>query len=182
MGSPRKIKETKVDIFQNEAAESKSIVLAEYKGLTVKEMEDLRKKLREVGGRLRVVKNTLARVAFHNIGIDTLDADLNGQVAFVFSQADAVTGVKVASAFARTKEAFVLRSGWFEGKRLNLDEVKSLANLPSKKELQSSFVGLLSAPITAFVMTLTAPLSEFIATLEAKAAKMEKTEPVEATA
>jgi large subunit ribosomal protein L10 len=176
MGSPRKIKETKVDTFQNEAAESKSIILAEYKGLTVKEMEELRGKLREVGGRLRVFKNTLARVAFHNLGIDTLDNDLNGQVAFVFSQTDAVTGVKVANAFARTKETFVLRSGWFEGKRLNLDEVKSLANLPTKKELQANFVGLLAAPLTSFVVTLTAPLSEFIATLEAKAAKMESAE------
>jgi large subunit ribosomal protein L10 len=177
MGSPRKIKETKIDVFQNEVSESKAIVLAEYKGLTVHEMESLRGKLREVGGQLRVVKNTLAKVAFHNLGIQDLDHDLNGQVAFVFSIKDPVTGTKIANQFSREKEAFKLRSGWFEGKRLNLEEVKNLANLPSKKELQAGFVGLLAAPLTQFVNILTAPLQEFIATLEAKAAKMETAEP-----
>jgi large subunit ribosomal protein L10 len=182
MGSPRKIKETKVDIFQKEVSESKAVVLAEYKGLTVHEMEELRGKLREVGSQLRVVKNTLAKVAFHNLGIQDLDHDLNGQVAFVFSKTDAVTGTKVASQFSKTKEAFILRSGWFEGKRLSLDEVKSLANLPSRKELQANFVGLLAAPLMQFVATLTAPLSEFIATLEAKAAKMDTGEAAEPAA
>jgi len=176
MGSPRKIKESKIDLFQNEVTESKAIVLAEYKGLTVHDMEDLRRKLREAGGRLRVFKNTLARVAFHNLGIEALDDDLTGQVAFVFSKKDAVTGTKVASQFAKQKEAFKLRSGWFDGRRLSLEEVKSLASLPSKKELQAGFVGLLAAPLTEFVVTLCAPLQEFLATLDAKVAKMEKIE------
>jgi large subunit ribosomal protein L10 len=173
MGSPRKIKETKIELFQNTVNESKAIVLAEYKGLTVHELESLRGKLREVGSQLRVVKNTLAKVAFHNLGINELDPDLNGQIAFVFSKADAVTGTKVANQFSKEKEAFKLRSGWFQGKRLNLEEIKSLANLPSKKELQAAFVGLLAAPVNQFVLTLTAPLSEFIATLEARAAKID---------
>lgn len=76
---------------------------------------------------------------------------------------------------------FKIRSGWFEGQRLDVEGIKSLANLPSKHELQSRFVGTLAAPLSAFIMTLTAPISEFIATLDAKVAKMEastEAEPV----
>jgi large subunit ribosomal protein L10 len=173
MGSPRKIKEVKVESFQNDISGARAVLLAEYKGLRVKELEDLRKKLKEVGAHLRVVKNTLARVAFHNIGVEALDNDLGGQVAFVINATDAVAGAKVASAFAKENEGFKLRSGWFDGRRLNLDEVKSLASMPSRKELQARFVGLLKAPLSEFATTLIAPLQEFIGTLEAKAAKME---------
>jgi len=176
MGSPRKIKETKIEKFQNEVKSTRAIVLAEYKGLTVHELEDLRVKLRAAGGHLRVIKNTLARVAFNSLGIEDLNTDLGGQVAFVFSDRDAVLGPKVANDFAKKNEVFKIRSGWFDGKRLSLEEVKSLANLPSKIELQARLVGLLTAPVNEFVVTLCAPIQEFIATLEAKVSKMEKME------
>lgn len=176
MGSPRQIKANKISQFQNEVASAQSIVLAEYKGLTVKELQDLRIKLREVGAHLRVIKNTLARVAFHNLGIDAMDKDLGGQVAFVVSTQDPISGTKVASDFARRNELFVLRSGWFNGQRLTLEEVKALASMPSRDELRARFVGLLSAPVNDFVCTLMAPLQEFLATLQAKASKMEKPE------
>jgi large subunit ribosomal protein L10 len=173
MGSPRKTKETKIDKFRDEVKSTKAILLAEYKSLTVHELEDLRIKLRDAGGHLRVIKNTLARVAFNSLGIQELNMDLGGQVAFVFSDRDPVLGTKVANEFARQNEVFKIRSGWFDGKRLNLEEVKSLANLPSKSELQARVVGLLSAPLNEFVVTLCAPIQEFIATLEAKVSKME---------
>lgn len=176
MGSPKKIKAAQVDRFQKEVSEAKAVVLAEYKGLTVQELEELRKKLRLAGGHVRIIKNTLARVALHNLGIHDLDGDLSGQVAFVFSNRDAVAGTKAVSDFAGEKQAFVIRSGWFEGRRLSLEEVKSLANLPSREELQARFVGLLCAPLTDFVVTLRAVLSEFIGTLDARAAKMQSAE------
>ena len=176
MGSPRSNKERKINNFQSEVSASKTMLLAQYKGLTVHDLEELRKKLKEVGGHLRVIKNTLARVAFHNLGMEGLDEDLGGQVAFVFSNRDAVVGVKVASDFAKDKEAFILRSGWFDGRRLDLEGVKTLASLPSRAQLQARFVGTLSAPLSDFVVTMMAPIQEFIATLEAKIARMEKAE------
>lgn len=106
MGAPRKIKETKVDHFEGEIKGAKAIVLAEYKGLTVHQLEDLRKTLRDAGGHLRVMKNTLAKVAFHNLGIEDMDIDLGGQVAFVFSDTDPVGGTKVANDFARKNDIF----------------------------------------------------------------------------
>jgi large subunit ribosomal protein L10 len=180
MQSPKQIKEQKVSRFQAEVAESKAMVLAEYKGLTVKDLEDLRRKLRDAGAHLRVVKNTLAGVAFHNLGIDSLDPDLGGQVAFVLSTKDAVTGTKVASDFAKANTLFVLRSGWFDGRKLTLDDIKALAALPSRDELRARFIGTLIAPLNDFILTFQAPLQELIGTLDAKIAKMEAEAPVAA--
>ena len=171
MSSPRAIKEEKVKEFQEVVAAAKTIVLAEYKGLTVDKLEDLRTKLREAGGRLQVIKNTLARVALHNAGIEDLDAELTGQVAFVFSNEDAVGGTKVAQAFSRANEAFKIRAGYFNNRKLDIAAVRELANLPGRSELQARLVGTLSAPLTQFVGTITAPLREFVGTLDAYSLK-----------
>jgi large subunit ribosomal protein L10 len=152
--------------------ESVTMILADYKGLTVYEMEDLRRKVREVGGQVSVIKNTLAKVALNDLEIDALDGDLNGQIAFVFSKADAVVGTKAAFDFSRGKKNFKLVAGFFDGHRLSSEQVLELAKLPSRDELQGRFVGLLIAPITDFVGTLQAPHREFIGTLEARAKKL----------
>ena len=172
MSAPRLIKEKKVEEFQESIRNSKAVLLAEYKGLTVHEMEELRLKLREVGGRMKVIKNTLARTAFNSLEIYDLDPDLVNQVAFVFSVEDAVGGTKAAHKFGREHDKFVLKSGYFDGNRIDIDAIKELANLPGRKELQSRLVGTLMAPMSEFVSTLTASLSEFIATLEARAEKI----------
>jgi len=173
MKSPREIKTEKIDRFKGLVEQSRAMILAEYKGLTVQEMEGLRRKLREVGGRLTIVKNTLARVALNDLGIKDLDGDLEGQVAFVFSQRDAVVGTKAADDFAKENQGFRLISGFFDGRRISLDEVKALANLPSRAELQARLVGTLVAPLAGFVGTLQACLREFAGTLEARAKKLE---------
>jgi large subunit ribosomal protein L10 len=174
MGSPKKIKSEKIDKFQDYIGRSKAIVIADYKGLTVHEMEDLRLKLRESGGRAVVIKNTLAKVALNNLGYNGLDDDLNGQIAFIFSIEDAVAGTKIASDFARKTETFKIVAGLFNGKRISLDEVRALANMPSMHELRSRFVGVLMAPMAEFVGTLQAPVVEFLGTLEAYAKKLEE--------
>lgn len=173
MGSPRKIKEEKVARFQSTAEKAKAIVLADYKGLTVKAMEDLRRKVREVGGNVIVIKNTLAAVALKSIGAENLENDLTGQIAFVFSIEDAVGATKIAQQFARGNREFNIVSGYFDGKHISLQEVEELASMPSREELKSRFVGILIAPMAEFIGTLTAPLQELIGTLEAKSAKME---------
>jgi large subunit ribosomal protein L10 len=172
MKSPREIKQTKINMFKQLVETTKAMVVTDYKGLTVHEMEDLRIKLRASGGQLAVIKNTLARVALNEMGIDVLDKDLIGQVAFVFSHEDAVSGTKIITDFIKGKENIKLIAGFFDGKRLSIDDVKALANMPSKKELQSQFVGVLLAPLQDFVGTLEAPLVEFIGTLDAYVEKL----------
>jgi len=172
ISSPRKIKEQKAADFRDRIQDSQAIVLAEYKGLTVSEMEELRGKLREVGSRMSIIKNTLAKVALNEAGISDLDEDLLGQIAFIFSNEDAVSGPKVAADFARAHDVFKLISGHYAGNRLDLDELKALASMPSKEELRSKLVGILMAPLADLVGTLTAPLQELAGTLDAKVAKM----------
>jgi len=173
MRSPSKIKADKISNFKLHVTESVTMVIADYKGLTVHEMENLRSKVREVGGKVSVIKNTLAKVALHDLDIDSLDGDLTGQIAFVFSKVDAVVGTKAAHDFARTNKNLKLIAGFFDENRLTEDEVIALAKMPSREELQGAFVGLLIAPMADFVGTLTAPMSELIATLEARAARLE---------
>jgi large subunit ribosomal protein L10 len=173
MGSARKIKEEKVARFQGYADKAKALVVADYKGLTVYAMEDLRRKVREIGGNVVVIKNTLAAVALKGIGITDIEKDLEGQIAFVFSIEDAVGATKLAQQFAKDNKAFNIVAGYFDGKRLSIEEVGQLASMASKEELRSRFVGILIAPMAEFIGTLTAPLQELIGTLEAKGAKME---------
>ena len=172
----RERKAEKINTFKEHLEHSQAVVIADYKGLTVKQMEELRAKLRGAGGSVSVIKNTLARVALNDIGIDTLDADLQGQVAFVFSEKDAVAGTKVASDFAKAQKQFNIVSGLFDGRRLTLDQVKELAALPGRHELQGKLVGILIAPLADMVGTFQAPFREFIGTLEAYAKKNDQGE------
>jgi len=182
MGSLRQLKEKRVERFQSEVAATKAMVLAEYKGLTVGKMEELRGKLKDAGGHIRIVKNTLAKIALHNLGIESLDDDLGGQIAFVFSDRDAVVGTKVAHEFAKRNEKFKLRGGYFDGRRIGIDEVRALAALPTREELQARMVGVLAALLGDFVGTLLASVTDLVGTLQARAAKLEESEPAEAAA
>lgn len=173
MKSPREIKTDKINVFKEQVEESKAIILTDYKGLTVDQMEELRMKLREAGGKISVIKNTLAKVALNEMGIDVLDEDLQGQVAFVFSKTDAVSGTKIAHSFAKSQDKFQILSGLLDGKRLVLNEVKALAMMPGRDELQGMLVGILIAPLADMVGTFQAPYRDFIGTLDAYATKIE---------
>lgn len=174
MKSPREIKTGKIDHFKAQMSDSQAVVIADYKGLSVSEMEDLRRKLREAGGRLAVIKNTLAKIALDDMGIEALGDDLTGQMAFVFSQKDAVVGTKAAHDFAKDNESFKIVSGYFDGRRISLEEVMSLANLPSRDELNARLVLTILAPMQDVVGLLQAPFRDFVGTLEARAMKLEQ--------
>ena len=182
MKSSREIKTDKVTGFKDQVSESKATVLAVYKGLTVADMEELRGKLRDAGGQVLIIKNTLAKVALNELGIEALDDDLTGQIAFVFSKKDAVLGTKAAYEFMKDNDNFVVVSGFFDGRRISLDELKTLAMLPSREELQSGLVGILIAPMTDLGGTLQATLRDFIGTLEARGGKLEDGDDSQAAA
>ncbi len=180
MKSPREIKTEKIRKVQGLIDESMAIVLADYKGLPVHRMEELRRKLREAGGQLTIIKNTLARIALEEKGMDDMSGDLGGQIAFVFSKKDAVVGTKVAHEFAKGNDNFKVIAGYFDGRRLTVEEVAELADLPSRDTLQSRLVLYLLAPMQDVVGLLQAPFREFLGTLEARARKLEEAGEVEA--
>ncbi|MCG6871447.1 MAG: 50S ribosomal protein L10 [Gammaproteobacteria bacterium] len=141
-------------------------VLAEYRGLTVAEMTELRSKAREAGVWLRVVKNTLARRAVQDTDFGCLNDHLVGPLAFALSP-DPVAVAKLLRDFAKTHDRLKLTVGAMSGQLLSADEIDALAKLPGRQELLSMLAGTLKAPISKLVGTLHAVPSKFVRTLAA---------------
>ena len=131
-------------------------VLVDYRGITVEQDTALRTKLREAGVEYKVVKNTLTRFAANEVGLSELDEQLNGPTALAISTTDPVAPAKVLSDFAKDVETIEIKAGFLDGKVITLDEVKTLANTPSKEVLIAKIMGSLNAPISKLVRTLQA--------------------------
>lgn len=127
---------------------AKSIVLVEYKGLTVEKATQLRNKCREAGVEYKVYKNTLMRFAFEELGYNAMSPNLEGPNAIAISYDDEVTAAKVTNEFAKTSnDTIVLKAGIAEGKVMNADEVKALANVPTRDILLGQLAGVLQGNI-----------------------------------
>lgn len=152
---------------------SKMTVYARYQGLTVAELQELRKAARENGVRIKVVKNRLVRVAMGEIAVykDTDTTNLTGQLLYAVSDSDEVAPAKVLANFAKDHEALQI-SGAFNdtGAALSEDEIKALASLPSKNELIAQVVAQLLSPVTDTISGLSGGISGIISGLEAHAA------------
>jgi len=147
-------------------------VLAEYRGLTVAEMTELRSKAREAGVWLRVVKNTLARRAVQDTDFSVLDEHLVGPLAFATSS-DPVAVAKLLREFAKSHDKLKLTVGAMSGQLLSADDIDALARLPGRQELLAMLVGTLQAPISKLVGTLHGIPSQFVRTLAAVRDKRE---------
>jgi len=127
---------------------AKSVVLVEYKGLTVEKATELRNKCRAAGVEYKVYKNTLMRFAFEELGYKGITASLEGPNAIAMSFEDEVSAAKVTNDFAKTSnETVVLKAGIAEGRVLSADEVKSLASVPSREILLGQLAGVLQGNI-----------------------------------
>ena len=131
-------------------------VLVDYRGITVEQDTALRTKLREAGVEYKVVKNTLTRFAANEVGLSELDEQLNGPTALAISTTDPVAPAKVLSDFAKEVETIEIKAGFLDGKVISIDEVKTLANTPSREVLIAKIMGSLNAPISKLVRTLQA--------------------------
>lgn len=131
-------------------------VLVDYRGITVEQDTQLRNKLREAGVEYKVVKNTLTRFAANEVGYQELDSSLHGPTALAISSTDPVAPAKVLSDFAKDVEAIEIKAGFLDGKVISLDEIKTLANTPSREVLIAKIMGSLNAPISKLVRTLQA--------------------------
>lgn len=135
----------------------KTVVLTEYRGLTVQQLSDLRKQLRAVSAEYKIVKNRLARLAIASSELEGLRGHLNGPTGLIISKQDAVAVAKALHAFAKTNPALAIKAGFVEGQVLPPAELKALADLPSKDALRSQLVGAIQGAMAQLVGLLAAP-------------------------
>jgi len=136
-------------------ATAQTIVLAEYRGIQVGNLTQLRAKARSQGVYLRVLKNTLARRAVEGTAFAGLASEMTGPLIYSISE-DAVAAAKVVSDFAKTNDKLVIKAGNYAGKPLNKADVAALANIPSREVLLAQLLGVMQAPVSAFARALAA--------------------------
>jgi large subunit ribosomal protein L10 len=149
-----------------QVAAAKAIVLAEYRGLEVGNMTELRRQARRSGVYLRVLKNTLARRAVKDTPFAELADKMVGPLVYGISS-DPVATAKVMNAFAKSNDKFVIKAGAMPNAVISAKEVTALASLPSREELLAKLMGTMQAPIAQFVRTLNEVPSKFVRTLAA---------------
>lgn len=156
------------EVFKN----TNVVVVAHYAGLTVSEMTDFRGRMRSAGGRVKVAKNRLAKLALEGTDMAHLGGLLKGPTVIAYSD-DPVAAPKVATDFARTNQKLVILGGAMGSTALDPDGVKSLATLPSLDELRAKLVGMINTPATRVAQVLAAPGGQIARLLAAYAEKNE---------
>src|SRR6187431_1057626 len=145
---------------------AQSVIVAEYRGLNVGAVTDLRARARKAGLYLRVLKNTLARRAVKGTPFEKLSEKMVGPLMYGISQ-DPVAGAKVLSEFAKENELFVIKAGAMPNAVMSAQDIKALSQLPSREELIAKLLGTMQAPVTKLVRTLNEVPAKFVRTLAA---------------
>ena len=166
MGLNRNEKAVVIEEISAQVAGAQSIILAEYRGLEVGHITVLRKKARESGVYLRVLKNTLARRAVVGTPFEGLADKMVGPLIYGMSN-DPVSSAKVLAEFAKGNDKLVLKAGAIPNSVLDIAGVKALATLPSREELLAKLLGTMQAPIAQFVRTLNEVPTKFVRGLAA---------------
>lgn len=136
-----------VSEIRDKLERAQSVVLVDYRGLTVENVTELRNKYREAGVEYKVYKNTLMRFAFNELGIKEFDEHLNGPSAIALSYEDAVASARVTNDFAKTNKNLQIKAGMAEGSFMGVEEVKALAQIPPRDVLLGQLAGVLQANI-----------------------------------
>jgi large subunit ribosomal protein L10 len=136
--------------------ESSCSIVADYRGLNSSQVSSLRKALREAGIEFQVIKNTLARRATADAQLTGLDAYLTGPTAIAFSKSDVVAPAKILSDFAKKNDKLNLKGAIVEGKVVGPDQIKALADLPSREGMLSMLLSVLQAPVRNFALAVKA--------------------------
>ncbi|MGB2875536.1 MAG: 50S ribosomal protein L10 [Gaiellaceae bacterium] len=155
---------------------AQTLMVADYRGLSMPEIEELRTRLLEAGARFTVVKNTLTKLAAEAAGTTEVLELIDGPTAIAFLEADAdpVAVAKVLSETARAHDVLVVRGGLFEGSLVGDAEIKRLATLPPADVLRAQLVGAVVGPLTTVVGLFAAPLRELVAVIDARIRQLEE--------
>ncbi|MDQ8737771.1 50S ribosomal protein L10 [Paenibacillus sp. LHD-38] len=149
-------KQEAVAVIAAKIAASSSTVVADYRGLNVAQVTELRKQLREAGIEFQVLKNSLVRRATEGTDFVELNNILTGPTAIAFGKEDAVAPAKILNDFAKKNDALKLKGGVVEGKVVSQEEIKALAELPSREGLLSMLLSVLQAPVRNFALAVKA--------------------------
>ncbi len=149
-------KQQAVNEISAKLRESASTVVADYRGLNVAQVTELRKQLRDAGIEFQVLKNSLVRRATASAELSELDNVLTGPTAIAFSKADAVAPAKILSDFAKKNEALQVKGGVVDGQVFDAGQIKALADLPSREGLLSMLLSVLQAPMRNFALAVKA--------------------------
>jgi large subunit ribosomal protein L10 len=149
------------------AAKAQSVVAAEYRGLSVGQMTELRAKARKSGVYVRVVKNTLARKALAGTSFESVGPKLKGPLVLAFSKDDPGAAARVVKDFAKTNEKLVATLVSLGGQVLPAKDLETVASLPTREQALSILLGTLKAPVQKFVSTLAAAPSKLVRTVAA---------------
>jgi large subunit ribosomal protein L10 len=149
-------KEQTVSEVSAKLRESSCSIVADYRGLSVAQVTQLRKTLREAGVEFQVLKNSLVRRATANVDLTGLDTHLTGPTAIAFSKSDVVAPAKILTDFAKKNEALKVKAGVVEGKIVDFTQIKALADLPSREGLLSMLLSVLQAPVRNFALAVKA--------------------------
>jgi large subunit ribosomal protein L10 len=175
----RSDKERVVSQLAERLRSTDTLMVADYRGLTMPEIEELRTRLLEAGARFTVVKNTLTRLAAEEAGTKDVLELIDGPTAIAFLEADGdpVAVAKVLSDTARARDVLVIRGGLIEGSLVGDDAIKQLATLPPADVLRAQFVGAVAAPLATVVGLFAAPLRDLVGVLDARIKQLQEQEP-----
>lgn len=167
MAISKEKKDELVAQYKDLIEQSDALILTEYKGMAVTDMENLRSKVREADGAFYVTKNTLLKLALEESGATVPEELLTGQVATGFALGEAPSLAKVLVDYADKAENLAIRGGVMEMEVLSQEQVESLAKLPTLEELQAQIIGLISAPARNLVTTITNGVRQVVNVVDA---------------
>lgn len=130
--------------IKEDLADVSAVWVVDYRGLTVKEIQELRRSIREADASMKVYKNTLVRIALKELDMASMDEILEGPSAFVFAGADPVASAKALEEFGKTNEKLEVKGGLMDGAFVNADQVRAVADLPSREQLLGQLAGLIN--------------------------------------
>lgn len=167
MALTKKRKEEVLAQYKEWMSQSQALILMDYKGASVKDMENVRSKIREAGGEFHVVKNRLAKLAFKANDLDIPDGYLDNSTAIGFAFEDVASIAKALSEMAKEVEAFKFKGGYMGTEVLSAEQVTALAKLPPLPVLRAQLLGVLQAPASKLVRTVAEPARGLAAVIKA---------------
>jgi large subunit ribosomal protein L10 len=171
---PTQAKAEKIDELADKLGRAVVTILVQTQGLNVKDMNELRNKMRAAKVEFQIAKNTLLRIASERNNMEHLDKNIfNGQTAIAFGYDDEITAAKTVADYVRTSKVVVLKSGILGGRALTADQVDSLARTPGGKTyVKAQAVGVLQGPLATTYSLLTAPMRDFCYVIQARAEQL----------
>jgi large subunit ribosomal protein L10 len=172
----RQDKERIVSELAERLKSSQNLLVADYRGLSMPEIDELRSKLLEIGAGFSVVKNTLTRLAAEEAGVKQLLDLIDGPtaIAFIDAEGDPAAAAKILNDTARAHDVLVIRGGLLEGDTVSDVEIKRLATLPPADVVRAQFAGAVAAPLTTIVGLFTAPLRDLVNVLDARITQLQE--------